>query len=105
VIQALIRFNTIFYHLVVAYFFGPPCISVNMLSTSGRNFRDVLWYYIRYELSKNSTRNVGRIVENELQNIKCYMPLCLSTGWSKNADAQIYFGDHFGNSTPILTIL
>jgi len=24
--QALIRFNTIFYYLVVAYFFGPPCM-------------------------------------------------------------------------------
>ena len=24
--QVLMRFNTVFYHSVVAYFFGPPCI-------------------------------------------------------------------------------
>jgi len=27
------------------------------------------------------------------------------TGWSKKTDTQIYFGDNFSNSAPILTIL
>jgi len=27
------------------------------------------------------------------------------TGWSKKTDTQFYFGDNFGNSAPILTIL
>jgi len=28
----LTGFNTIFYHLVVAYFFGPPCIVIAVSS-------------------------------------------------------------------------